>query len=86
MSLSNRLWRKIAREFGESEDVHELRVWKKVQNQAHGKRHFIREISLTIEEETSVLRLLNSTNDEHLRFMIRHEYEHNPEFRTYIGG
>lgn len=80
MTLSNRLWRAIARRWEESLDPAQVWVWAKVRQQALGKRHFYVHIDLTGPELRAVTALLQAPPDNYLRFLVSHEREHNPGF------
>jgi hypothetical protein len=75
MRASNRLWRAIRRHV----DEHDALV-AKIAHFAHGKRHALTEIPLTVDEGLVVMSLLTTTDDDYLRFCVEHEREHNPTF------
>jgi hypothetical protein len=79
MTLSNRLWRAIAARMDDSPT--QAMVWAKVRMQAHGKRHYLREIDLTHRERGAVACALHAnTADDYLRFCVVHERNTNPDF------
>lgn len=77
MILSQRLWWSVAHNTGlEPADV---ALWAKVFLQCEGKRHYLREIDLTPDEEAAAVRILRHPPDEVMRRQIQHEAENYPD-------
>jgi hypothetical protein len=82
MRLTNRLWNAIARHCDPTDTV-ERRLAEKI-NAPHPdkrKRHFVRELALSDEEEVTVKEMLHSPPSEYVAFCIDTEHKHNGGFR-----
>lgn len=80
MTLSNRLWRAIAAQTSDA-PAHAT-LWAKITLQATGKRHYLRSIALSPLETWAVGEVVRhqSLRNDYMRFLVKHEREHNPEF------
>jgi hypothetical protein len=80
MKLSQRLWWSVAHNTN-PDDAVECMVWGKVRTQCQGKRHYLREIELTQDEEEAVIRILRNPPDDYMRSQIAHEATNFPDGR-----
>lgn len=85
MRLSNRCWRAIAYRMDDSPA--EAMVWAKVESEAKGKRHYLRDIALNAYERIVVFDALISPHpdDHYMGFVIDHERATNPDFSLVQG-
>lgn len=80
MILSNRCWRVLAKHLGDDSGETVASIRGKVAAQAVGKRHAFTTIPLTLDEELTLTKLMNSCDVPYVQFVLRHEAEHNPHF------
>ena len=78
VKLSQRLWWSVAYHTKPQIPAH-CTLWGKIVSQCVGKRHYLREITLTPAEEAAAVDILRNPPDDLFRFYVWHEATNYPD-------